>query len=132
MPYTIGHFRRPPALSRDAAYPASIRARHQLEKIVVYNLILFMRSQGFWLAGVWDGEVMERPVTVKAALEMVFNLDQASLRFRKQGYKEHGVLIVLGNDGWDAISDWSYGEGDPDGFNLLMESYSNAVMEKWG
>lgn len=36
----------------------------------------------------------------------MFNLDGCNLHFRDAAGKEHCVVIVLGNSGWDCISDW--------------------------
>jgi len=60
-------------------------------------------------------------------MELIFNLDEASLRFTKDGTKEHGVLLVLGNDGLDVISDWNYSDGDHDGFHKAMESFNPEI-----
>lgn len=41
----------------------------------------------------------------------------------------HSILIVLGNT-FDTISDWRFREGDPDGFNAVMNGM-HAEWERW-
>ncbi len=116
-----------------------------LERRIVAALIARMAEKGFRITGVWDGEEWEKADTAKEAMEFIFNLDEASLRFvLAEGFdrekheserfitnrggnayapKEHGVLLVLGN-GIDVISDWGFFKDDYDGFNKAMEEFT--------
>lgn len=106
--------------------------RSRIERKIVANLCNFMSLHGFSIHSVWDGEELERPKTTKEAMELIFNLDESSLRFQKNGFKPHGVYLVLGNDGWDVIADWNYTDGDPDGFNARMDEFSKLVEDLAG
>jgi hypothetical protein len=46
-------------------------------------------------------------------------VDEAQIRFCK-GDVRHNVLIVLGNDGWDCIADFSFGVEDD--FEEIMDT----------
>lgn len=54
---------------------------------------------------------------------------QLSLAAKKCERAEHGVMFVFGNT-FDTVSDWSYSEGDKDGFNAVMEK-QHAEWERW-
>lgn len=114
-----------PALDHDAMmlkrFGREVGACGKLERGIVYALCKHLIAAGFAIKGVWDGEVFEKAETPKAAMEFIFNLDEASLRITK-GKREHGVLLILGN-GEDVISDYNYSEGDSDGFRAAMEAF---------
>lgn len=103
----------------------------RLERKIVAALCQHLKGFGFLPTTVFDGEETTAVETAKDAMELVFNLDEASLRFQlhkdgdrsKPMFKQHGVLLVLGN-GEDIISDWNYMQGDHDGFNAAMESFN--------
>jgi len=97
-----------------------------LERRIVAGLIAHVERAGFKLHSVFDGEKTTRTRDAKSAMELIFNLDEASLRFFKSerfaaGW--HGVLLVLGN-GEDIVSDWNYFADDRDGFNAAMDAFN--------
>jgi hypothetical protein len=123
---------RPPLTAEDAA--RQLHARSRVERFVAWNLVHYLSLRDFNVIATFDGDAREQPATIKAALELIFNLDEVSVRFRKIGtrpdgkrWPEHGVLLVLGNDGWDLVSDWNYTEGDADGFNATMDAFGDAL-----
>jgi hypothetical protein len=91
----------------------------KLERRIVWALCQNLKARGWSVHTVWDGEELTRVSTPKEAMELIFNLDEASLRFTKDGKKLHGVLLILGN-GEDIISDWNYSVADADGFDADM------------
>ncbi len=98
--------------------------RSRIERRVVANLIAHLEKAGFALATVFDGDEENKVTTMKEAMELVFNLDDCWINFArtpKSSYR--GVRIVLGNDGYDCISDWKYSTADSDGFNKAMEAF---------
>lgn len=106
-------------------YGRKVSPNGRLERRIVAALCAHLVTKGFELHSVWDGEVETKVHTTKGAMELIFNLDTASLRFHPYPgdiTKWHGVLLVLGN-GEDIVSDWNYTTGDPDGFNAAMESF---------
>jgi hypothetical protein len=96
----------------------------------VRRLLNFLKRNGFAVVGVWDGEETEHPASVLETLAFVFNLDEVSIRISNDGGKtEHGILIVLGNndDGSEVVSDWSFSNNDPDGFDALMDRFLSTL-----
>lgn len=114
-----------PHLKHDAMmkkrFGTEVSATGRRERRIVANLIAHMERAGWKVQGVHDGDGFDKADTMKAAMELIFNLDLARLYFEK-GDDEHGVLLVLGND-LDIVSDWGYSEGDTDGFNAAMEKF---------
>lgn len=103
-----------------------VGARGRLERRIVAGLCAHLEAAGFAPHSVYDGEEETRVSNAKEAMELVFNLDEASLRFAKPGHREHGVLLVLGN-GEDLVSDWNYSKGDCDGFDAAMEAFLDSI-----
>jgi hypothetical protein len=115
-------------------------ARIELEKRIVRGLIRHMKKAGFSPFRVNDGgEMIYVDGSERRAMNAVFAVDESSLRFaptevanrllRDEAIeREHGVLLICGN-GIDIISDWTFTDGDPDGFNAAMDAYSDKVNE---
>ena len=101
----------------------SIPNRGKVERRVVGNLIDHLLKKGFTLSSVYDGEEDTKVGTIKEAMEVVFNLDESRIYFENSTGGNHNVLIVLGNDGWDCISDWTFFHGDTDGFDAAMKEF---------
>lgn len=112
-------------------YRVEVGPRGHLERRIVWNLCLYMQTQGFEIHSVYDGddEPAKRPGLLPA-MNLIFNLDEISLRFIKKGYTWHGVLIILGN-GIDCISDWNYHVADHDGFNAAMHKFAFDNLQNW-
>lgn len=90
---------------------ANTEARIAIERRVVRKLIRTAKAHGYGLVRIWDGECNERPTTEAEALEVVFSVDECTMRFKRDDQpKSHCAVIVLGNDGWDCIADNSEGE----------------------
>lgn len=103
-------------------YGRRVSPTGRTERRIVAALCEHMIARGFNLFNVYDGEDETHVRTAKDAMEIIFNLDESSLRFKHPLGKAHGVLLVLGN-GEDIVSDWNYTTGDPDGFNAAMEAF---------
>jgi hypothetical protein len=114
-----------PSLDHDAMmkkrFGQEVSAVGRRERRIVANLIAHMERAGWKVQGVHDGDGFDKAADMKAAMELIFNLDLARLYFEK-GAEDHGVLLVLGND-MDIISDWTYSDNDSDGFNAAMEAF---------
>lgn len=115
----------------------TLHAQGVIERRIVWNLIAKLKAAGFTAVAVYDGEEYTKTPDAQAAMELIFNLDEASLRFIRStdadayaadpdDVNEHGVLLVGGN-GEDIISDWNYSADDADGFNAAMD---RIVMEQ--
>jgi hypothetical protein len=132
-----------PALDIDKG--RGIGPNGRVERRIVAALIQHMAKRGFRVSSVWDGE--ERTTVGRDfasiadvaayAMEAIFNLDEASLRFMLAALpdeqpeanepnrftpSEHGVLLILGN-GVDVVSDWNFYSDDHDGFNAAMNAF---------
>lgn len=89
--------------------------RQDIERKVVRHLIRTTKKHGWDAIAVdnggdeWEPTHLEREV-----MDHVFSVDESSIKFHKEVAGKgmtHYVNIVLGNDGWDCISDYSYSEG---------------------
>lgn len=119
---------QPPALDIDKVLDNErISPNGRLERRIVWNLLMHLEANDWFVRATWDGEARERTKTAKDAMELIFNLDEVSVRIAKgrervKGEDWHGILLILGN-GIDVLSDWNYTMGDPDGFNAVMEAF---------
>lgn len=72
-------------LHKDGKVPSFIRARQR----VVWNLMLHLQAKGFVVWMVWDGESGSKTLLPpKDAMELLFNLDEASLRMVGKQYAD--------------------------------------------
>lgn len=122
-------------------YNSPVHARGRGERRVFAALVQHMEANGFVLHSVFDGDEETIVATKQEAMELVFNLDEASVRFmprvnasgavngRGKGSHRtwHGVLIVLGNSPEEIVSDWNYFEDDRDGFDVVMEAFNSEL-----
>lgn len=117
---------RAPALDHDAMmsqrFGSKVSANGHLERAIVWNLCAHLAAAGFTPRTVNDGEEVTKVADAKAALELIFNLDEAWLTFGK-GKARHVVFFVLG-EGDTIVTDWGYTEGDADGFNAAMDAFN--------
>lgn len=115
---------QPPALKIDSIlHPdGKMLPRCRVERRVVWNLLSHLAAAGFTPRSVESDEEVGTD-TPEAMMEELFNLDEAHLHFFDKDKRTYWVFIVLGNDGWDAISDWGVPREDPRGFNAAMEAF---------
>lgn len=116
--------------SQKKAPLTAVEKRIAVEKKVVRKLIRAMKAHG-WLATSVDdgGEIDEiiKTTTETEVMDAVFAVDEAQILFQK-GDDGHWVRIILGNDGWDAIADYSYREGGE--FVKIMEEEIEPYCDK--
>ena len=117
-----------PVLSTDSDRSQDISHRLKMRKAgerrVVFELIEWLRLRSFLCVGVDDGGDYHPTSTTVEAMEHVFALDDAELRFEHVGTsRQYSVIIVLGNSPEEAVSDWSHTKGDPDGFSAAMDQF---------
>lgn len=104
-------------------YGVKVSVDGKIERRIVAALCEHLERAGFYVHSVFDGEEETRCADARSAMELIFNLDEASLRFYKDDPEQwHGVLLVLGNRE-DIISDWNYFSDDRDGFNAAMDKF---------
>jgi len=93
------------------------------ERRIVWNLFNHLLVNGLWkVYRVWDGDEYVKVDSSKAAMEIIFNLDDAVVYMKSPSGATHSISLVLGND-MDIVSDWSYTDGDPDGFSAAMDKF---------
>ncbi len=124
----------PPALAIDLrierignpdATTARISPIGFLDRLTAWNLMRHLEAAGWIAHSVNDGEETTRLTSgerAREAMELMFSVDEAWVHF-SNGKAKHYVYFVMGNDGWDIASDYSYAEGDADGFNAVMEAF---------
>jgi hypothetical protein len=107
-----------------------------LEHAVIRALVDYMARNGWQPTHASDGEeIHERDD--KAALpwvmDIVFSVDESAVRFTKSVSPNcqcsHDVVIILGNEWYCTISDWRYSEGDADGFDALMDKFTEQLED---
>lgn len=118
-----------PALQHDAMmlerFGRPVHVRGQVERYVVWQLGLLLAAAGWIATSVYGGDEPVPVDGILAAMELVFDLDEALVFFTNAKGEYHWVYLVLGNgDGDEVISDWSYAHDDPDGFDALMEQFT--------
>lgn len=105
--------------------------RMENERNIVRHLIRHMKSAGWSCNDVDDGgDEFVEVFTEGDLMEAAFAVDECTLIFKK-GDSRYGVKLIYanGNMGFDVIADWSYSDGDADGFDARMGEVS-AYVEK--
>lgn len=77
-----------------------------IERRIVEKLLSTAQEDGWTIDSVYDGEEYIKTPTAAEALEAIFAVDDATVRFRKGDGPLRGVYIVLGNCE-DVLSDYS-------------------------
>lgn len=125
-PAEDGLVRQAPALDCDGGTRHELHINGKIERRIVWNLLHTLAAAGFNVWAVDDGDGLNKSVRMdaRAAMEAIFAVDDAWLYVKKagRGNSEHGIKLVGGN-GEEIISDWTYNTGDKDGFNALMEGF---------
>ena len=88
--------------------------RQEIERKIVRKLIRSMKAAGWVISYINDGGEEDENIVSpneSEALDAVFSVDESTIAFRKQVGKKGVtcfVQIILGNDGWDCISDYTF------------------------
>ncbi len=109
------------------------QARTEIERKIVRRLLRVMKSHGWDAIAVDDGGKQWEPTRTEGeVLDFVFGVDESSIKFRKQidsrTRRTHSAYIILGNDGYDCIYDYTYNESDD--FASIMEKEVDPYVEK--
>lgn len=115
----------------------AVRRRAELEYDVIEATIAAVLAAGFELDSVASDEI--EPVTnTEDALRIIFDLDECTLRFRRAGADRlMGLYLVMGNDGWDVIADYTWDGGEdidspaPGTFAAAVEAAQRPFVEKY-
>lgn len=104
-------------LYSDRDMPVHVR----LEQRIVWNLLLVLSKGGWDVNVVDDGEEIINVNSAKAAMELIFNLDDCFVAFKKKDRKAW-VRLVLGNE-LEVISDFS----TTNGFQQIVDDFKPEV-----
>ncbi len=104
-------------------------ARGKLLRRAVWLILTHITRNGFNVVGIDDGEEYNKVATLKDAMELIFNLDEAVLYVKSiKANSKHYVSLTLCNDEpCDILTDWSFATDDGDGFNACMNKISDRL-----
>lgn len=115
-----------PALAHDALmlarYNVKVTPAGKLERRIVWNLLGHLRDAGFPVASVDDGDDDTAVTSDKAAMELVFNLDDCHVFFHDGAGGFHWVRLIGGN-GIDMVGDWGCPADPADPWNAAMDAF---------
>lgn len=117
-----------PALDYDAfmlkKYQHQVSPNGRLERRIVWNLLKHLEDGGWTVFEVDDTDEVTQVTGSKHAMELIFDLDQADISVgNADRSRTHLIRLIMGN-GIDIISDYTYSEGDRDGFEALMQDFN--------
>lgn len=98
-----------------------------VEKQIVTKLIEMLDEAGWKLKWVSEEDFELTVKDSKEALETIFDLEQPSIIFQKNG-RTHGVLLIPGN-GVDIVSDYSFNPSDD--FDAVLKKHGEWVAENF-
>lgn len=105
-----------------------------IERRVIIKLVAEMTKAGWEVIYVNDGEENEEAKSIDDILAVVDSVDEAWIYFHKMLTPNlgatHWVQIVLGNDGYDCIADYSFGLREDDDFSSVMIRQVDPYIEK--
>ena len=95
------------------------KRRQEIELTIVTYLVTVMDERGWKVYAIDDGGDEDvSPKNLKDVIDTVFSVEYSVIRFEKNGRK-HAAVIVLGNSGYDCISDHSFSPSDD--FGQIMD-----------
>ena len=116
-----------PAIPGDNSTPhPSVAKRCRVERDMMFSLLTHLHNHGFDVTGASDGEERHKCTTILQALTVVFSVDDSAVFVRRAGdAKGHTLCVILGNSGYDSVSDYSIGPG----FTEAMDSFDFDVWD---
>lgn len=102
--------------------------RSEIEKRIVSATIKMLGEQGWALLGVDDGEDWYPIPDAQHAMDIGFTVDEFKLHFQKKGHRKQVISFVLGNSGWDVISDSTCGDEE---FEQIMDNEVSLYAEQF-
>ena len=90
----------------------NLEIRLKMEKRIGRAIVKSAINKGYSITidngGGWDGDFeIEKETNLAKAYKALGATDQDTVIFHKGPHKVGAVMLVYGNDGWDAISDYS-------------------------
>ena len=106
------------------------KRRQEIELTIVTYLVTVMDERGWKVYAIDDGGDEDvSPKNLKDVIDTVFSVEYSVIRFEKNKRK-HAAVIVLGNSGYDCISDHS--ASDNDDFERIMDEVVYPFGELYG
>lgn len=105
----------------------TVQQRQQAERAIVRRVIREAKKAGYLPEVTWDGGEYVKTPNESAVMDAVFAVDEATVHFdagKGNNGKSHGVFFVLGNSGWDVISDYHCGDEE---FNAVLSRVNDYV-----
>ena len=99
-----------------------LETRMDIERKIVRKLVRVMKKHGWVVEYVNNGGEAEVCKTEKAVMNAVFAGDDARIYFKNAAGRRHWAFIVLGNDGYDCICDYSFCADNGDDFDTIMQA----------
>ena len=95
------------------------KRRQEIELTIVTYLVTVMDERGWKVYAIDDGGDEDvSPKNLKDVIDTVFSVEYSVIRFEKNK-RNHAAVIIIGNSGYDCISDHS---GSPsDDFWQIMD-----------
>ena len=95
------------------------KRRQEIELTIVTYLVTVMDERGWKVYAIDDGGDEDvSPKNLKEVIDTVFSVEYSVIRFEKNKRK-HAAVIVLGNSGYDCISDHRFPPSDD--FGQIMD-----------
>lgn len=101
-------------------------ANAKLERRIVWRMFAHLASKGWTPCQIDDRDEKTDVTSTKAAMELIFNLDDSFVIVRNASGRKHWIRLILGN-GIDVISDYSYSETTD--FAAAMEAFNPESCE---
>jgi hypothetical protein len=95
----------------------------RLERRAIAALCAHMSEHDWSPVEVYDGDDHTAVTDTKSAMELIFNLDDCFLYFRK-GKQKCWVRIILGNAWHEVVSDYNCPVADPGGFAAAVDAFN--------
>lgn len=103
--------------------------RNKRNDAVCRRLITHLRKHG-WEATLADNEPIDK-LSIPKKVEVITNLDGANIWFENSDRRMHYVVFTgYNNAECDCIPDYSFSEGDKDGFMALLDAFTDKLDDQ--
>lgn len=106
-----------------------VARRQDVERKIITRLVSEATNAGFPPVETYDGGEYIKTRTAEDVLRTVFSVNEATIAFQRpagaDGRRKYGVFVVLGNSGWDVITDYHTDNGGSfDAMMARVEAYA--------
>lgn len=106
-----------------------VARRQDVERKIITRLVSEAVAAGFPPVETYDGGEYVKTPSAEDVLRTVFSVEEATISFQRpadaDGRRVYGVFVVLGNSGWDVITDYHTDNGGPfDAMMARVEAYA--------